>query len=1416
MSTSRRTSSTAWRNPNTDNIAHAQATIYGQCAIDAERAVRELAARCLQVVVERDKRLLSPIAREILFSWVGLLCDPVAAIAATSMASFTACFKRDAWPQVCDVFGERILAESRVALSGPSKSAQSLAKDVDGRMAKIFETCHAMAALAFVVANGRKGSALASQADDALAEAMRLHIGDAEEENRYALYRLIVASLERGVQPEGLIEACFSRLLADLSSAASGTVFEILIAARGLSPEQHRAIARAIRAGVCTEMPRTAISRIVSYAKSIDSDTARQELPVALIETTSQFTFMDASRLKTIWAVIFQLLEECFPLRGAAYGATIAMIAPLAFDGRATPAALAEYVIGKAYLLDRDLFTRHMLSMAGAEAGTMPRLAMFIPVLPLELAEEQGIDCILATFRDASDDEQRGLLSRLISGKRMSSTYARQCLLAYAVEGHREAPRDCASIIDGMVALSGDSCEAKVAEQIVAHVNCNYGTRERLSFVKAYLSRMLLENDGCTLQPHAHFVIDNALGSDACKEESLEAHLVIIYAAFNRSTLPTAPQLPLSEQPLVRSLTKEESTSWHAIYKSTLPLAQRIFDDDNSDALATAGAYLFALTMLLTHTDSAQPSHDEQAFEAKHYQLIVATLGKETRLAILSACLKYSPERWAACFAAEGGQHVTKTILAALYSSPALWAHPILAGSGGGLPRAEQANQLCSALHYDTQCCILLECLLAGASIDGGMALIGDIVTLLAFALAAVAEGPLIVEKGEEALGGTATSSATFKGAMQYLLERFPPAQIYQEACESLKRPAASFHGDAATLIDVVRERGQLHWLVVKELLCNAAIDPSALIGAAAVESADYLAMLYCLPHTITPLPRGSMMDLSGRPAALSVLLQSREWDREAIYQVMAALSPPDDRIECMPTLTSSLAWMYCRFLAKAMALNVSGEYWMCNHGDLIGSAITLGLDRLTGATSAEELLPIHQTLSYVTRIAALSLRAEATAPLVRERDLLFWGALQAIARMKGGLPACLGGLVKDLCAIVTALGSKVSVAVGGEEIVEVLLSTPCVAIKLACRRLLMHTLDVTLLKCKVDLLKLSHSMPGVLQIASPNRGGTFEMLVPWTAARAALERSAQIADHMLALDLFLSLAEGSQEERLLVDYYATLFKERIIDSFIEDLALLLGWFSPLDGGAGCASDEGPVDAATSGHRHGPPVNLMQVEFTVIPLDDQMDAIQVGANLLFRTLKLYPSSIRAWCEGLASREKAVNFMRCCTRFMSPLLIERELHRIRNAPTAKGQSLRLRAEHTSTTCTVFANYSVEEFTISITLSIPPEFPLKAVTLTTSDRLGVNEARWRSWMLTVHTLLGRNLSLVDVLREWAANAEKTLEGIEPCAVCYCVMQPADRSLPGPGCATCHNKFHAACLYRWFKTGGQATCPMCRSLM
>ena len=86
--------------------------------------------------------------------------------------------------------------------------------------------------------------------------------------------------------------------------------------------------------------------------------------------------------------------------------------------------------------------------------------------------------------------------------------------------------------------------------------------------------------------------------------------------------------------------------------------------------------------------------------------------------------------------------------------------------------------------------------------------------------------------------------------------------------------------------------------------------------------------------------------------------------------------------------------------------------------------------------------------------------------------------------------------------------------------------------------------------------------------------------------------------------------------------------------------------------------------------------------------------------------------------------------------------------------------------------------------------------------------------RKWLLSMRAFL-RDGTIDDAIRLWHQNVEKQFEGVEECPICYMIVHASTGHLPKQECKTCHNKFHAACLYKWFNSSQKSNCPLCQSL-
>ena len=75
--------------------------------------------------------------------------------------------------------------------------------------------------------------------------------------------------------------------------------------------------------------------------------------------------------------------------------------------------------------------------------------------------------------------------------------------------------------------------------------------------------------------------------------------------------------------------------------------------------------------------------------------------------------------------------------------------------------------------------------------------------------------------------------------------------------------------------------------------------------------------------------------------------------------------------------------------------------------------------------------------------------------------------------------------------------------------------------------------------------------------------------------------------------------------------------------------------------------------------------------------------------------------------------------------------------------------------------------------------------------------------------------QNGSVVDGLTLWKKNVDRRFEGVEECYICFFILHGSTYQMPKVGCPTCKKKFHSACLYKWFSTSQNSTCPLCRNL-
>ncbi len=104
---------------------------------------------------------------------------------------------------------------------------------------------------------------------------------------------------------------------------------------------------------------------------------------------------------------------------------------------------------------------------------------------------------------------------------------------------------------------------------------------------------------------------------------------------------------------------------------------------------------------------------------------------------------------------------------------------------------------------------------------------------------------------------------------------------------------------------------------------------------------------------------------------------------------------------------------------------------------------------------------------------------------------------------------------------------------------------------------------------------------------------------------------------------------------------------------------------------------------------------------------------------------------------------------------------------------------------------------------VVLKIPANYPIRSVTVEMVRRIGIQDALWRKWLLSMTTLLmTQDGTILDAVLLWKQYLDQHFEGVECCPICYSIFHASNNSLPTMKCKTCRNKFHPACMVSTLK--------------
>ncbi|VDN07438.1 unnamed protein product [Thelazia callipaeda] len=217
------------------------------------------------------------------------------------------------------------------------------------------------------------------------------------------------------------------------------------------------------------------------------------------------------------------------------------------------------------------------------------------------------------------------------------------------------------------------------------------------------------------------------------------------------------------------------------------------------------------------------------------------------------------------------------------------------------------------------------------------------------------------------------------------------------------------------------------------------------------------------------------------------------------------------------------------------------------------------------------------------------------------------------------------------------------------------------------------------------------------------------------------------------------------------------------------------------------------------------------VDITIPDYQEKMKFLlqQYAHTLFYNTCKLLPAVVRQWYMKLP-RFVATLVSSFVTKSITPRIWKAECDRFASHKMPKKLKVRLlRAARQ-----IVAQYNLEESKMTLTIEYPADYPLSIPVIEDEKNVVCLEKR-RKWLLQLTMFLSQqNGTIVDGVLLWAGNIEKHIEGAEDCIICLMTVHTRTYQLPRVRCKQCKKLFHSDCLYKWFDSSRQSTCPLCRA--
>ncbi|KAI9668363.1 MAG: hypothetical protein M1831_001117 [Alyxoria varia] len=206
------------------------------------------------------------------------------------------------------------------------------------------------------------------------------------------------------------------------------------------------------------------------------------------------------------------------------------------------------------------------------------------------------------------------------------------------------------------------------------------------------------------------------------------------------------------------------------------------------------------------------------------------------------------------------------------------------------------------------------------------------------------------------------------------------------------------------------------------------------------------------------------------------------------------------------------------------------------------------------------------------------------------------------------------------------------------------------------------------------------------------------------------------------------------------------------------------------------------------GHSQGKPVDASKFDPSTYSFDIEgiptRDVQWLLIHLYYLSLKHIPSLTKSWWIDDSTRQTKPLVESWTEKYISPIIISEALDTVsewsRTHDANSEDSIIIKTNQRSKEIT--CQKEIDGQLLSMVVRLPANFPLGQAVVEGVNRVGVDERKWRSWLINTQGVITfSDNSLVEGLVAFRRNVVGQLKGQSECAICYSIKRDPRTSNP-----------------------------------